>query len=51
MEQHFIKLRRKYPKAPKIHLILDNDSYNTSHEVKETAKEHSIVLRYLPTYL
>jgi transposase len=50
MEQHFIKLRRKYPKAPKIHLILDNGPYNTSHETKEAAKKHSIVLHYLPTY-
>lgn len=50
MEQHFIKLRHKYSKALKIHLILDNGSYNTSHETKEAAKKHSIVLHYLPTY-
>jgi transposase len=49
MEHHFIKLRRKYPKASKIHLILDNGPYNTSHETKEAAK-NSIILHYLPTY-
>src|ERR1700729_2262224 len=50
MGQHFIKLRDKYPKAPKIHLILDNGPYNTSHETREAAKRYGIVLHYLPPY-
>jgi transposase len=50
MEEHFKKLRTKYPKAPKIHLILDQGPYNTSAETKEAAKMYGIVLHYLPPY-
>ena len=50
MEGHFEKLRQKYPKAPKIHLILDQGRYNTSKETKEAAKKNGIVLHYLPPY-
>lgn len=50
MEQHFKKLRQKYPKSPKIHLILDQGSYNTSMETKEAAKKYGIVIHYLPPY-
>ena len=50
MEEHFKKLRKKYPKAPKIHLILDQGPYNTSAETKKAAKRHDIVLHYLPPY-
>ena len=50
MQQHFKKLRQKYPKARKIHLILDQGPYNTSDETREAAKENGIVLHYLPTY-
>jgi transposase len=50
MEEHFKKLKKKYPNAPKIHLILDQGPYNTSTETKETAKKHGIVLHYLPPY-
>lgn len=50
MEEHFKKLRKKYPKSPKIHLILDQGPYNISAETKEAAKKHGIVLHYLPTY-
>jgi len=50
MEEHFKKLRKKYPKAPKIHFILDQAPYNTSAETKEAAKKHGIVLHYLPPY-
>lgn len=32
MEEHFKKLRQKYSKAPKIPLILDQRTYNTSKE-------------------
>lgn len=50
MERHFQKLRQKYPKARRIHQILDNGSYNTSRETKEAAKRYGIVLHYLPPY-
>ena len=50
MARHFKKLREKYPNAPKIHLILDRGSYNTSVETKEAAKQYGIVLHYLPPY-
>ncbi len=50
MEGHFQNLREKYPKAPRIHLILDQGRYNTSKETKEAAKRHGIVLHYLPPY-
>jgi transposase len=50
MKAHFQKLRQHYPQASKIHLILDNGSYNKSFETKEAAKEYDIVLHYLPPY-
>lgn len=50
LKEHFKKLKEKYPKAIKIHLILDRGSYNTSQETKEAAKELSIILHYLPPY-
>jgi transposase len=50
MEEHFKKLRKKYPKAPKIHLILDRGPYNMSKETKEAAKKYGIKLHYLPPY-
>ena len=50
MEEHFKHLRRTYPTAPKIHLILDQGSYNTSHKTVEAAKQLSIVLHHLPPY-
>jgi transposase len=50
MEQHFKKLRQKYPDAPTIHLILDQGSYNTSISTQEAAKKNGITLHYLPPY-
>jgi transposase len=50
MEKHFAALRKKYPKAPRIHQIVDNGSYNVSQETKQAAKKYGIVLHYLPTY-
>lgn len=46
----FKTLRGSYPKAPKIHLILDQGPYNISHLTQESARNHGIVLHYLPTY-
>jgi transposase len=50
MEEHFKKLRQKYPKAPKIHLILDQGPYNTSADTKGAARKYGIILHYLPPY-
>ena len=50
MIKHFKALRQKYQKAPKIHLFLDQGSYNTSLETREAAKKHGIVLHHLPPY-
>lgn len=50
MEEHFQHLRHVYPKAPKIHLILDQGPYNTSQKTKESANRHNIMLHYLPPY-
>jgi len=50
LKQHFELLRRKYPKAPTIHLILDRGSYSRSKETKSAAKDLGIKLHYLPPY-
>ena len=50
MEKHFAAVRKKYPKAPRIHQILDRGSYNISADTKEAAKKYGIVLHHLPTY-
>lgn len=50
MGDHFKKLRQKYPKSPKVHLILDQGPYNTSAETKRSAKKYGIILHYLPAY-
>lgn len=46
----FNTLRESYPKAPKIHLILDQGPYNISQVTKESAKKHDIILHHLPPY-
>jgi len=50
MERHFSALRKKYPKAPKIHVIADRGPYNTSRETKDAAEKYGIVLHHLPPY-
>jgi transposase len=50
MEYHFKALREKYPKAPKIHLILDRGPYNRSQKTQEAAKRYGIQIHYLPPY-
>lgn len=50
LAQHFEQLSLQYPLAPKIHLILDRGSYNTSKETKEIAEKYNIKLHYLPAY-
>ena len=50
MIEHFKALRQKYQKAPKIHLFLDQGSYNTSFETRDAAEKYGIVLHHLPPY-
>jgi transposase len=50
MTEHFKALRQKYQKAPKIHLFLDQGSYNTSFETRDAAEKHGIILHHLPPY-
>ena len=47
----FLKeLKLAYPKAPKIHFILDQSGYHRSQLVKDFSEKESIVLHYLPPY-
>tara|TARA_B110000046_G_C12948065_1_gene378875 strand:+ start:249 stop:1277 length:1029 start_codon:yes stop_codon:yes gene_type:complete len=48
--KHLKEIRRKYLKAPKIHLILDRGGYNRSQETRAAAKELGIELHFLPPY-
>lgn len=50
MECHFKALREKYPKALKIHLILDRGPYNRSQKTQDAAKKYGIEIHYLPPY-
>ncbi|MFZ1592973.1 MAG: IS630 family transposase [Chitinophagales bacterium] len=52
MVDYFAKLREIYPKEqhPKIHIISDRGSYNTSKKTKEEAKIRGIILHFLPPY-
>lgn len=50
MENHFQKLKKTYPKAPKIHLILGRGPYNISLETREAARKLNIILHHLPPY-
>ena len=40
----------EYPKAPKIHIILDQSGYHRSNEVAEFVKNSRIVIHFLPPY-
>lgn len=50
MNDHFSHLRKAYPDAPKIHLILDRGPYNISQKTRKAALFHNIQLHYLPPY-
>jgi transposase len=52
MEIHLNKLRRSYPaeKFAKLHLILDNGSYNRSRATRAHAEKLGIELMFLPPY-
>jgi len=44
------EVRKKYPQAEKITVILDNAAYQKSYEVQEYARSLGITLFYLPPY-
>lgn len=46
----FDQLKRAYPEAPGIHIILDQSGYHRSQLVKDEALKRNIVLHYLPPY-
>lgn len=50
MVTYLAKIRKAHPTAQKIHLILDQGPYNTSHKTKEAAREQGIILHHLPPY-
>jgi transposase len=50
MVKYFDHLKAAYPNAPKIHLIVDQGSYNISIVTQEAAKKRGIHLHYLPPY-
>jgi transposase len=50
MVEYLDHLKAAYPKAPKIHLILDQGPYNISIVTRDAAKKRGIQLHYLPPY-
>ena len=50
MADYFDRIRIDYPDAPKIHIILDRGSYNTSKQTQEEAKKRGIIIHLLPPY-
>lgn len=46
----FDQIKTAYPKAPKIHIILDQSGYHRSQLVRDAALEKHIELHYLPPY-
>lgn len=50
MADYLGQIRQTYPKASKIHMILDRGPYNISKKTKEAAKKYGIVLHFLPPY-
>lgn len=47
---YFAQIRKDHPDGKRIHLILDQGPYNTCQVAKEAARQHNIVLHYLPPY-
>ena len=48
--EFFKNIKEKYQYASKIHIVLDNASYNHSAKVKEYARKNKINLVFLPPY-
>ena len=47
---YFEQIRKAYPHAPRIHIILDRGPYHTCKLAQEAAEKHNIALHYLPPY-
>jgi transposase len=47
---YLFSLRRQFPNAPKVHVILDRGPYNVCEQAISAAKLHGIVLHHLPPY-
>ena len=43
-------IRRHYPVATRLYLVLDNFSPHTRHEVRDWAADHNVELVFTPTY-
>ena len=50
MVDYWTVIRKKYASATKIHIILDQGSYNTSQITRQEAEKMGIELHYLPPY-
>ena len=50
MAAYFGQVKAAYPKAPKIHIILDRGPYNISIKTQEAAEKLGITLHHLPPY-
>ncbi|WP_075260282.1 transposase [Holospora undulata] len=48
LKTFFDQLKDAYLKEPNIHLILDQEPYNTSTDLQNAAKESGIEVHYLP---
>ena len=44
------EIRKDYPTASKINIVLDNASYHRAKRVKKLAEENNILLKFLPAY-
>lgn len=50
MEAFLSEVKKAYPRAEKIVILLDNAAYQKSYELQKYAKNMGIVLKYLPPY-
>lgn len=50
IEAFFLEVRKTYPNAKEIVIILDNAAYQRNYEVQAYAKDLGITLKYLPPY-
>ena len=50
MVKYLGTIKKAYPDAPKIHLILDRGGYNISKKTKGAAEKHGIEVHFLPPY-
>lgn len=46
----FEELKKSYPSAPRIHIVLDQSGYHRCDDVKNYAKKHGIEIYFLPPY-